>query len=98
MIVNTGLLIGLVGCATTDKLTKPKGNWIAVNPVGFIPPNTEVYKRPSTKNIEAVDQVIAEVAAVATEPALEVAATPIPTVKNSPTPTDNPSNLLQDKK
>ena len=45
----------LTGCTSTDKLTIPKGKWIAVNPTGFIPPNTEVYKRPKPQPQAIVD-------------------------------------------
>lgn len=75
------MILGLVGCATTDKLTKPKGNWVAVNPIGFIPPNTEIYKRP-IKQADMAEN--------------DMATSPVPTQNFSPT--DSPSNLLQDKK
>lgn len=79
------MILGLVGCATTDKLTKPKGNWVAVNPIGFIPPDTEIYKRP----IKQADMAESDMAS-------NVATSPVPTQNFSPT--DSPSNLLQDKK
>ncbi len=54
-LIVTSLLFSLVGCASADKLTMPKGKWIAVNPTGFIPPNTEVYKRPKPQPQAIVD-------------------------------------------
>lgn len=37
----------LSGCVSADKLSEPKGKWIAINPAGFIPPTVEIYKRAS---------------------------------------------------
>ncbi len=48
----------LTSCASADKLTMPKGKWIVVNPTGFIPPNTEVYKRPKPQPQAIVDSAV----------------------------------------
>lgn len=36
-------LVCLSGCATADKLSKPKGQWVNLNSTTFIPPDTTVY-------------------------------------------------------
>lgn len=36
-------LVCLSGCATADKLSKPKGQWVNLNSATFIPPDTTVY-------------------------------------------------------
>lgn len=50
--------VGITGCVTTEKLTKPKGNWTQVNPAGFIPPNIQIYKRPSPQNLELLKNAL----------------------------------------
>ena len=78
----------LTSCASADKLTMPKGKWIVVNPTGFIPPNTEVYKRPKTQPQAIVDSSESN---ESTEIASTVQQT-VTTVEN------HTGNLLQDTK
>ena len=33
----------LFGCASKEKLTYPRGDWVMLNPTGYIPDNTTKY-------------------------------------------------------
>lgn len=40
--------IVFVGCASKEKLTYPTGNWVEINPKGYIPENTQKYVKDAT--------------------------------------------------
>ena len=43
LLVSIIILTTLVGCASTDKPTIPKGKWHLVNQTGFVPANVMRY-------------------------------------------------------
>lgn len=69
-------LVCLSGCATADKLSKPKGSWTNINPIGFIPPETTVY----TGKTKPVSTVGANQSTVSLQP-------PVTTKDSTTTPT-----------
>lgn len=46
-----GLLCSLVfaGCASSEKMTYPKGKWTQVNPDNYVPENVQKYVKDSQK-------------------------------------------------
>lgn len=43
LILTLMMTIGLVGCASADKLAMPKGKWQPINQAGFIPSTAQRY-------------------------------------------------------
>lgn len=43
LILTLVVTMGLVGCASADKLSMPKGKWQPINQAGFIPSTAKRY-------------------------------------------------------
>lgn len=54
LIFGSALLALLLTGCTSQKMTKPSGQWVAINPDGYVPPNTPVYTKQSTTGDGAV--------------------------------------------
>lgn len=39
----------LAGCASTHKLTQPKGQWQPINQAGFVPANAEIFQKTAVQ-------------------------------------------------